>query len=186
MRRTEAMDDTRSLGFHRSPSDLTVEERRIVIHSNCWNDDGLLIRHTDIVTKWHLASPEKPHPDYPELSQRDALLLGAVMLSSKRRWAWDALNRLLAGLMDRGEPIPKLLDDWVRAAHTGRADEPAKIRNPDFAPRDDRNLRIWRAYRWLRNGGWSKRRAYAEIGTALDEPPETIRTVCRRVPETFR
>ena len=40
------MDDTRSLGFHRNPSDLTLEERRIVIHSNCWNEDGLLIRHT--------------------------------------------------------------------------------------------------------------------------------------------
>lgn len=180
------MNNGQSLGFHRNPSDLTPEERRIVIHSNCWNEDGLLIPHTDIVSKWHLASADEPHPDYPELSQRDALLLGAVVLSSKRRWAWDGLNRLLADLMDRGEPIPKLLDDWVRAAHTGRSEEPPKLRNPDFAPRDDRSLRIWRAYRWFRDGGWSKRGAYVEIGAALDEPPETIRTVCRRVPKTFR
>ena len=177
------MDDVTRFGFHRDPKDLDTWELRETIWGNCWNEDGLHIRHEDLVSKWDSAAPDERHPDYEDLSQREALVLGFVKLCEKRRWAWHGLHRLACVLAHRGQEPPARLKDWVFAAYTGTISPPEPRGNPG---KDDRNLRIAAAFRWLTSNGWSKRKAYAEIAGALGKSSETVRTVCRRVADTFR
>lgn len=180
----EEHNRAKAFGFHRDPKDLTNEEVRNTIWANCWNEDGLLIRLSDLAARatWPEWQPEPPPESW--IRRRDELIEQFVALSTSNRWAFDGLARLLVVLTERGDPIPDVLIRWVlRVAYhrfrgTSQVVEPPKTRGQQ--PRPDKHLRIWSAFRWLKGGGWSANRAYEEIAVALGESKVYIRRTCER------
>ena len=175
----------KAYGFHRDPNDLSNEELSDTIWANCWNEDGLLIRLSDLVTRatWPEWKPEPPPESW--VRRRNELIEQFVALSTSNRWAFDALARLLVVLTERGNPIPDALIRWVvhvayhRFRGTSQEAEPPKTRGQK--PKPDKHLRIWSAFRWLNAGGWSANRAYEDIAVALGESKVYVRRTCERL-----
>ena len=120
-----------------------------------------------LVAFWCEGHPEAPHPSLlPPYTLGDAALAGCLNFSHSKRWAWDALDRLFKVLMERREPIPEILQIHVNRAYAGRK-PPRKPSNPRYAPQDARDMRIMRAYRFLRGGGMKDRDAKDAIMDAL-------------------
>ena len=135
------------------------------------NEDGSYPESADLVARWDSLSPDARAPGRPNYLTRDVLIWSYSNWAFKRRWAWDGLNQLLITLEDRREPIPKALKDWaysvVSRQARGTFKAPDKMRNPEFGPKDDRDMRIMRVYDILREDGWSEEKAEDNIMIAL-------------------
>ena len=153
------------------------------IRSFVENEDGSYPELADLPARWDSIPPDARDPQLENYLARDVLIWGYVNWAFSKRWAWDGLSRLLVTLEDRREPIPKALKDWacsvVSRQARGTLKVPHKIRNPDFAPKDDRDMRIMRVYNILREGGWPEEKAKKEIMVALDG--QDIRPVFRKM-----
>ena len=121
--------------------DLTVEKLNN-IRDFIENTDGSYPDLSDLPAMWDVAELGERYPKYPDYASGTILLASYLNFSHTKRWAWDGLDRLHKVLMKRREPIPELLQMHVNLTYAGLRKAPKKIRNPDFAPKDGRDLRI--------------------------------------------
>ena len=165
--------------------DLTVEELNN-IRDFIENTDGSYPDLSDLPAMWDVAEPGERHPKYPDYASGTILLASYLNFSHTKRWAWDGLDRLHKVLMERREPIPELLQMHVNLTYAGLRKAPNKKRNPDYGPKDGRDLRIMRVYRTLLAHRWSEKEAKDQLMLALDHlDAETVRSVFRKM-QNFR
>ena len=149
------------------------------------NEDGSYPESADLVARWDSLSPDARAPDRPNYLTRDVLIWSYSHWAFKRRWAWDGLNQLLITLEDRREPIPKALKDWaysvVSRQARGTFKAPDKMRNPEFGPKDDRDMRIMRVVQELCEDGMSREAAIDKVADALHWPGTTVISVVRKM-----
>ena len=163
--------------------DLTDDEWYEAIRSFIENEGGLLPKLGDLPAWWDAIDPDARDPNLPNYLARDVLIWSYSNFAFTKRWAWDGLHQLLVTLEDRREPIPNALKDWacsvVSRQARGPFKPPERIRNPKFAPKDDRDMRIMRVYNKLREHGWSEKKVKEVIMIALDG--QDIRPVFRKM-----
>ena len=146
------------------------------------NEDGSHPDLSDLPAMWDAIEPDKRMPEYPGYSLRTFLLARNLNFSHTKRWAWDGLDRLHRVLMERREPIPEILQEHVNLAYAGLRTAPNKPRNPNYAPKDGRDMRIMRAYRVLLESGWPEQEAKDQVMLALDYlDAETVRSIFRKM-----
>ncbi len=170
------MPDEMLLGFHRDPDELSRKERGDVTWAYAsdpnWNKPGLLIRHTDLRSRWLIARDRGKD----ESGLIETFIAWAI--EKRKRWAWDGLAALFFELRERREPIPDQLQEWANvvayASLKGTLKAPPKDKNPAFANQDERDLRIYYCFRWFTQGAIGRRQALHEIGQALDMPESTV------------
>ena len=139
-----------------------------------------------LVAFWDEGHPEARNPNLPRYTLGVTALASYLNFSHTKRWAWDALDRLFKVLMERGEPIPDILQEHVNRVYAGRVKPPPKPRNPRYAPKDARDFRIMRVHRVLRESGMTEKRATDAILDALVNHvhEDAIRSVFRKM-QTF-
>ena len=152
--------------------------------------DGSYPELADLPAWWDSLSPEARARNLPNYSARHVLVAGYINWAFTKRWAWVGLNRLLVTLQERREGIPDVLKDWacsvVSRQFQGKRVEPPKPRNPRYAPKDDRDVRVMRIYHVMREAGWTEQQAKEEIMRALDHiDADTVRSVFRKM-QTFQ
>ena len=144
-----------------------------------------LTADADPVGDWFRIPPDLPDPAMPHHKLRTTILAGLINFSFSRRWAWTVLHEILIRLRERGEPVPAVLQTWAYGEATRRyRDEnpPAKPRNPRYANKDPRDLRIMCVIQHLRaRDGWTQDAAIAEVAVLLDRSDDTVRTVCHKM-----
>lgn len=150
------------------------------------NEDDSFPELADLPAAWDATPPDLRDSNFPDHSARHALILSYINWAFTKRWAWDGLNRLLAALEERREPVPDYLKDWacsvVSRRYTGKLKIPSKPGNPRDAAQDDRDFRIMRVYNVLLQKGWSEKKARDEIMRALGHTDDdTIRPVFRKM-----
>lgn len=188
---TKEHNRAKGLGFHRDPDDLTPEERRDVIRSYAWDPDGwnnpgLLIRLTDLRSRWLFAR------DRGEDDEADGLIetFIAWAVGRRKRWAWDGLVALFLELCDREDPLPDSLQRWANGVAydslKGRLKPPPRHKNPKWRDQDERDLRIFASFAWLTQGAIERGQALYEIGLALDMPPNTVENAVTKWAPTKR
>ncbi len=149
------------------------------------NEDGGYPMLADLPAWWDTTDPDARAPELPNYSARVVLIASYMNWSSTSRWAWDGLNRLLATLQDRREPLPDLLKDWacgvVSSQYRNTFKVPAKTRNPRYGPKEDRDFRINRVYHTLREEGRTVENTIGEIAFACSLPEDTVRSILRKM-----
>jgi len=140
---------------------------------------------TDLPARWHAIPPDERDPDLPHASARDIQLRIYRNFAPTKRWAWDGLNRLLADLLKREEPIPQVLADWachvVVRAWKDELKPPRKQGNSPYASQDERDFLIVVWYYDLRGKGWKYWAVLEIIQEQLDMPEGTLRSVIRKM-----
>ncbi len=154
--------------------DLTDEDRAN-IRSFVENKDGSYPGLDDLVAVWDFIGPDARNHMFPDIYERNMQLTGYLTLAPARRWAWDGLKQLHKVLMERGEPIPVLLQDHINEAYHGLLKRPINPnRSPQFAPKDNRDYRIMRAVRALRKRGSTREQAILDVAEATGMPSGTF------------
>ena len=165
-------------------ADLTDDERydiRVFIE----NEVGAFPELADLPAWWDATDPDAHAPEFPNHRARDVLIWSYGNFAFTKRWAWDGLNRLLVTLEERGEPIPDSLKGWactvVSRRFRGTLQIPRKQGSGPFASQDDRDFRILRVYRVLREQGWTHEKAIVEIALAREQPEDTIGSIIKKM-----
>lgn len=164
-------------------ADVDLLYRKILAYRD--NKDAVFPKLADLPTRWHAIPPDERDPDLPHASARDIQLRIYRNFASTKRWAWDGLNRLLADLLEREEPIPQVLADWachvVVRTWKGELKTPRKQGNSPYASQDERDFLIVVRYYVLRGDGWRYRAVLESIEGTFDMPEGTIRSVFRKM-----
>ena len=147
--------------------DLTDHEWRTFIRAVVNAEDGAP-NLDDLPDVWDRIDPKERDTNLPNYTRRDILLSSYSNWSFSKRWAWDGLQRLLKVLMDRREPIPETLQRWAFGVAAGSWPRPRKAQN------EERDSRMADLVRIMRDNGWTREAAIAEIAEAL--PPMDGRT----------
>ena len=133
----------------------------------------------DLPFWWDEIPPDARDLDLPNYLARDTLIASYSNWAFSKGWAWEGLRRLLTVLLERREPIPELLQFWAYHAASGQRKPPGQGRGrPDEA---ERNARIMRALRVLRQHGYTREAAMQEIAIMLHLSFEAVRSAVRRV-----
>ena len=116
-------------------------------------------------------------------AQQELWIASLMNWSMSKRWAWDALKRLLRDLRQKREPLPRLLSEWAQAVAAGDRRTPGQGRG---RPSDeDRDFRIWIVVRVLvHEQGKSQAAAHKEVSAALPHEnlsPGGIKSICQRM-----
>ena len=123
-----------------------------------------------MIARWHHADP----------MEQELWLASWANWSFTKRWAWDALQRLLRDLREKREPVPPLLSEWAQGVALGDRKHPRLRRG---RPSDeDRDMRINVVVRVLANHhGRSHEAACKEVGEVVSLSTEAVKSICRRV-----
>lgn len=136
-----------------------------------------------LVAFWDRGDPDAPDPRLPQYPLGVTLLASYLNFSHTKRWAWDGLERLFRVLVERGEPIPDILQEHVNRVHLELVKPPRKPRNPRYAPQDARDFRLVRVRNVLCGMGFTKRDAENAIMDALVDHvhEDTLRNAFRKM-----
>ena len=145
------------------------------------DDFGAFLREEDDSPKledlpywWDRTPPDEVDPDLPTYPRRITMLASYLNWQRKKRWAWDGLQKLLVTLLDRGEPIPELLQLWAYRVAAGRS------RRPRHSSTSERDRRIMMILQFATNRGFGKGVIAEEIADALGLDIETIRSIIKK------
>ena len=115
----------------------------------------------DFVRLWDNTPSDEPYPEAPDYTKRDVFLGGCLNWSHTETWAWDGMQKSLAELQRRREPIPEALRIWAYAVATGILPRPGS--GPGRKRESERNTLIVAVHDWLRKSGYSWEKATHEI-----------------------
>ena len=130
------------------------------------NEGGRVAELVDLPRQWDRLQSE---------ADRTRVLHGVYQLAFTKSWAREGLQRLMKMLLDRGEPIPPILQCWANDYAAGRR-RPLR-RNQ----KDERDIRIAFAMHVLRDEGHTYEAAKNEIADALELTDEAVKSVLRKV-----
>ncbi len=115
-------------------------------------------------------------------SQRLILIVSYSNWAFTKTWAWEGLRRLLAELIERGEPVPLALRlAWSDPFAAGRRKPPSRRGRPD---KTDRDARITHVLRALQGQGLTQEDVMRAMADAMGLSYETVRSAVRRVRKT--
>ena len=131
----------------------------------------------DLVRQWDSIPYDAPDPDHPQYLQRVLLLGSYLNWSHTRDLVWDSVQKLLAELKRRREPIPELLQEWAYAVALGQLPRPGSGsgRRSEWA----RNGRMVFVLRALRGMGYSWEEAINQIADLMCLEFDTVKAAVR-------
>ena len=138
----------------------------------------------DFVRQWDSIPGDAPYPEAPHYTERDVFLGSRLNWSHTETWAWDGMQKLLAELERRREPIPEPLRMWANAVATGILPRPGS--GPGRKRETERNNLIVVVHQYLRKWGCSWEQATQEISDrtylSFDAVKKAMRTHKRNRP----
>ena len=171
-------------------AELTIEEKeefRALLENKeklrafLENEDGLSPDLADLPARWDL-TPDAPDPERPNCSQRLMLIVIYSNWAITKTWAWEGLQRLLAELIERGEPVPLALRlAWSDPFAAGRRKPPSRRGRPDKTERDARITHFLRA---SEGPGFPQEDMMRTIADAMGLSYETVRSAVRKMRKT--
>ena len=132
---------------------------------------GEFLGMTDwMIAMWHHGNP----------TDQEFWIASWMNWSFTKRWAWNALQRLLRELREKRQPVPPLLTAWAHEVAIGDRAHPQLRRGRPSD--DDRDMRINLVVRVLeRHQGRSHAAACKEVGEVVAMSTAAIKSICRRV-----
>ena len=139
---------------------------------------GNMPKREDLVRQWDQVPPDAMDQRFPGLRARDVLISSYWNWAFTKAWAREGLQQLMAKLIERREPIPRILQDWAVLFAAGRLESLAQRGRKE---QWNRNVRTWSSVRLLRGHGYTQQAAVALIADALRCSEENVRSVVRKV-----
>ena len=157
--------------------EMTPEEKEKL--NTIINEEGYFPELADLPIWLGAFPPDIRSSKFPAFPMRDILLYSYVNWSHTKPWAWEGLRRLLRTLLERGEPIPEILQEWANAKASEKIEPPGQGRGrKENADRDARIMAILRAFR---SKGHSLEKAKEVIADAINLSPEAVESVIKKV-----
>ena len=157
-------------------SKLTAEEEaEMVEYLN--NGSQRTAELLDLVRQWDSIPCEAPDPDHPQYAQRVMLLASYLNWSHTKTLAWDGMQKLLAELQRRKEPVPEILQIWAYAVAQGQLPRPGSRRGR--RSEWERNGRIAGVLKMLRNRGYTWEEAINQVADWMCLAFDTVKVAVR-------
>ena len=153
---------------------LTEDDIRAFVE----NKDGSYPDLAELPTFWDGIGPDERDELFPEIPSRNIVLAQYLAYASSRLWAWDGLSRLHKDLWVRRDEIPEVLQNHVNDAYHGICKSPPSKGRPS---KDDRDFRIMRVIRALREQGRTREQAIADVANATGIEEGTVESAVGKI-----
>ena len=125
---------------------------------------------------WRETPEDVYDPDRPEWRLRLRCLFACIFLAGTEPWAREGLYNLLHHLLEKGEPVPRLLYSWVLYQCITGSPAP----RPGRPKKSDRDLRVLTVFTTLSDEGCTREAAMHKIADLMGGSPETVRSIIHK------